>query len=120
MANADNLKPTGRWKKGRSGNPRGRPPKARCIASILDRLGAERLPKDLLGELGKPAPRVTPTMLEAVLRKVYIAALAGEGWAVEFIAERTEGKVKDTLKLEGGQRLQIVEELVEADSCPEK
>jgi hypothetical protein len=120
MPNAENLKPDGRWKKGRSGNPKGRPPKARCIASILDRLGAQRLPPELRDRIGCTTPRISPTMLDAVLRRVYLAALDGEGWAVQFIAERTEGKVKDTLKLEGGQRLQIVEELVEADRCPDK
>ena len=37
------------------------------------------------------------TKLEAVLRAVYGYALKGQSWAVQFIAERTEGKVRETL-----------------------
>ena len=78
-----NLKP---WKPGQSGNPKGRPPKVRTIPDILRRLGQERV-KD--GE---------QTRLEAVLRKVYDLALEGQAWAVQFIAERTEGKAPERLQ----------------------
>ena len=34
-----------------------------------------------------------------VLRKVFEYALQGKAWAVEFIAERTEGKVRQELSV---------------------
>ena len=83
------------------------------ISDLLHRLGAERLPKELRAN-GPEQIRTSKTMLEAVMRTTYLYALEGESWAVQFIAERTEGKVKDTLALEGGARLEIVEEIVDA------
>ena len=86
MANPiDNLKP---FKPGQSGNPKGRPPKERCIPDILLKIGKEQANSEM-------------DKLEAVLRSVYKYALQGKSWAVEFIATRTEGKPKDTLELSG-------------------
>lgn len=93
-----NLKP--RWKKGQSGNPNGRPPKPVCIPDILREIGAE---KD---------PATKRTRIQDLMRKVYGFANDGEAWAVQFIAERTEGKVKDTLALEGGGELKVVTRVV--------
>lgn len=89
------------------------------IPDLLRRMGDRRLPPDLRKRL--EASLVIPssdlakdvTRLEALMEAVYWCALRGESWAVQFIAERTEGKVKDTLALEGGARLEIVEELVD-------
>lgn len=39
--------------------------------------------------------------IELVVRQLYNKAIAGEGWAVTFIAERVEGKVKDQMELSG-------------------
>jgi len=36
---------------------------------------------------------------EAVYLRVYVEALQGESWAVQFIAERTEGKVPQQVNL---------------------
>jgi len=73
-----NLKP---WGPGQSGNPAGRPTKPKCIPEILRRIGEEE-------------SQVDPSMtkLEALLRRVYEFAARGEAWAVEFIADRTEGR----------------------------
>jgi len=35
-----------------------------------------------------------------VLEKVYNFALAGKPWAVEFIADRTEGKARQHIEIE--------------------
>lgn len=74
-----NLKPI---KKGEVRNPKGRPPKPRCIPDILKKIGLEKIDtKD--GKI---------TKLEGILRIVYKKAATGDGWAVHFIADRTEGK----------------------------
>ena len=73
---ASNLKP---WKPGQSGNPNGRPPKPRCIVDALRSIGNE--------PFGEYESRI-----EALCRLVYDLALKGTPWAVQFIADRTEGK----------------------------
>lgn len=66
------------FKKGQSGNPNGRPKKGLAIADILNS-------KLDIVKSGK-------TQRELVLEKVIDLALDGEKWAMEFIADRTEGK----------------------------
>jgi hypothetical protein len=80
------------WKKGTSGNPKGRPPRGFAIAEILRRVGDEEVEQD-----GKKIPR-----REQMLRRVYEEALKGQSWAVHFIADRTEGKVVSVYREEGG------------------
>jgi hypothetical protein len=69
------------FKKGKSGNPKGRPKKALCIPDILKAIGKEPGTVD-----GKH------TKLDIVLRKVFEFALDGQAWAIHFIADRTEGR----------------------------
>ena len=89
-----------KWKPGQSGNLKGRPPKVRHIPSILMKIGAENLPFKAIPELQKFWPDADKfTMLEAVLRMTYLQALNGTGWALEFIAVQTEGKVPDRIEL---------------------
>tara|TARA_R110000737_G_C14167659_1_gene410804 strand:- start:176 stop:499 length:324 start_codon:yes stop_codon:yes gene_type:complete len=71
----------GTFKKGVSGNLNGRPQGSQSIPDILKKIGFEEGTKD--GSTSK---------LEVVLRKVFHYALQGKSWAVEFIANRTEGK----------------------------
>ena len=73
-------------KKGQSGNPNGRPKKGLAIADILNAKSKEA---DESGE----------TMKEKMLRKVYALATGPrpERWAVEFIADRTEGKALERI-----------------------
>jgi hypothetical protein len=83
-------------------NTHGRPRKGCAVAEILRAIGDEKY----TGADGQ-------TKREAVLRRVYDAALNGDLDAAKWIADRTDGKVTDTLRLEGGQRLEIVEEIVD-------
>jgi hypothetical protein len=68
------------FKKGESGNPNGRPKKGTAIADILNARGDE-VDDDGL------------TNRETMLHKVYDKAVKHtDRWAVQFIADRTEGK----------------------------
>ena len=69
----------GRWEKGQSGNPNGRPKKNLCIPDILREIGEEQ------GTDGT-------TNLEMIMRVVFKKALKGEMKAIEYISERLEGR----------------------------
>ena len=71
------------WKPGESGNPNGRPLKIKTIPDILHKIGEEEGTVD-----GK-------TKLYVIMYKVFQYALEGKPWAVQFIADRTEGKAKE-------------------------
>ena len=71
------------WKPGESGNPNGRPLKIKTIPDILHKIGEEEGTVD-----GK-------TKLDVIMYKVFQYALEGKPWAVQFIADRTEGKAKE-------------------------
>jgi len=72
------------WKPGVSGNPNGRPKGVQSIPDILRKIGDEEGTKS--GDL---------TKLQYVMRKVFDFAVEGRPWAVQFIADRTEGKAKE-------------------------
>ena len=76
----------GRWEKGQSGNPNGRPKKNLCIPDILKEIGRECDKDDI-------------SNLEMIMRVVFKKALNGEMKAIEYISERLEGKiaVKETM-----------------------
>lgn len=84
--NPQNLKP---FKKGQSGNPAGRPKKGSAIADILNDIGNETI-------VIKDGKEITKR--QAVLYKVYEHAVKGESWAVNFIADRTEGKALERVQ----------------------
>ena len=93
----DNRKANGQFKPGVSGNPNGRPKGVQSIPDILRKIGEEEGTVDGLNKL------------EVVLRKVFGFAVEGKSWAVQFIADRTEGRsveriqtqeVKDELIIE--------------------
>jgi len=78
---------------GRSGNPAGRPKKEFCIPDILRSVGNE--PADAKNPDG-------PTKLEVILSRVYDAAFSGNLKAAQFIAERLEGRPRQTIENLGG------------------
>jgi hypothetical protein len=71
------------FKKGKSGNPKGRPKGVQSIPDILKKIGAEKGTVD-----GR-------TKLDVIMNKVYQFASEGKPWAVQFIADRTEGRAKE-------------------------
>jgi hypothetical protein len=81
VGNTGNLKPA--WKKGQSGNPKGRPKKEFCIPDILRKLSKE---KDRCDPEGKR------TMLESVCKKAFEQAIGGDKDARKWIADRMEGR----------------------------
>ena len=79
----DNRKANGQFKSGVSGNPNGRPKGVQSIPDILRKIGDEEGTLD-----GK-------SKLDVIMYKVFQYALEGKPWAVQFIADRTEGKAKE-------------------------
>jgi len=71
------------WMPGQSGNPNGRKPKINTIPDILRKIGDEDGTVD-----GK-------SKLDVIMYKVFQFALEGKPWAVQFIADRTEGKPRE-------------------------
>ena len=64
---------------------KGRPQGSRSIPDILRKIAEEEGTND------------GTTKIEVVLRQVFKYALEGKSWAVEFIANRTEGKPHQTI-----------------------
>jgi hypothetical protein len=82
----DNRQSNGQFKSGVSGNPNGRPKGVQSIPDILRKIGDEEGTTD-----GK-------SKLDVVMYKVFQYALEGKPWAVQFIADRTEGKALDRIE----------------------
>ena len=79
----DNRNPDGTFKVGVSGNPNGRPKGSSSIKDILRKIGMEDGTEDGLPKL------------EVIMRKVFIEAVDGKPWAVQFLADRLEGKPRE-------------------------
>ena len=88
-----------RWEPGQSGNPAGRPKKVSSIADILRKIGEEN---------GGSKEYPEDTKQESVLRQVYFFAAKGKAWAVQFIADRTEGKVVQPVDVDSNQSVNIL------------
>ena len=82
----NNRKANGQFKPGVSGNPSGRPKGVQSIPDILRKIGDEEGTID-----GK-------SKLDVIMYKVFQFALEGKPWAVQFIADRTEGKALDRIE----------------------
>lgn len=79
------------FKKGQSGNPKGRPPRAKLIPDMLRAIGEEEVEaSDGSGE--------KKTKLQIVLDKIYQKASKGDLACAQFIADRTEGKALQTIE----------------------
>lgn len=85
--------PTGKggFKPGVSGNPKGRPKSGHAITDIIRKLGDEKEQR------------------EKMLTNVYKLAVAGEKWAVEFIANYDQGKPKQTIETIERDPAEIIE-----------
>jgi len=93
------------WKPGQSGNPKGRPKKEICIPDILNTIGKE-IPDNQI--LRNKFPQ--KTNLEIILQRVYHEALSGKPWAVQFIADRTEGKPRQPIEIDKPEPITIIKD----------
>ena len=75
----------------------GRPKGRQSIPDILRKIGDEEGTLD--GEHSK---------LDVVLRKVFEYALEGKHWAVQFIADRTEGRPLQAISVETHEPMQLI------------
>ena len=107
----DNRHENGQFKKGISGNPSGRPKGSMSIPDMLKRIGEEEVPNELQdrvqrlfgeAEIGKIS------MLEAVMRTTMMYAIQGKSWAVQFLADRLEGRPRQTIELESHEPVQLI------------
>ena len=79
-----------RWKKGVSGNPRGRPKKQDCLTSLL---------KEEIAKIC-PADRQKRTWLELLVLATLQLAMKGNATALKEVWERLDGKVLQTGKVQ--------------------
>lgn len=84
------------FEKGQSGNPKGRPPKGQATADILRAIG------DLKYQGGEV------TFRERAARVLWEQAAKGDLHALQWIVERTEGKVPNTVEAEGNFVLRVL------------
>ena len=97
----NNRNEDGTFKAGVSGNPNGRPKGSTSIADILRKIGDEEIPSELSGQVRTLFRSIDSEglkemkMTEGLLRLVYMYAIRGKPWAVQFIADRTEGKPRE-------------------------
>ena len=74
-----------RFKKGTSGNPKGRPPKEFALNEHIREIA------------NQPIGKTKKTMLENVVNTVYQEALSGNMTAVNFLADRILGKPSQSI-----------------------
>lgn len=94
MANPESIRGKGnRWKKGESGNPKGRP-KLPSMKTIME---------SVLGDIkdGKSAA-------EAIMMAMRNKAIKGDVRAAEFIIDRAYGKAKESIELSGSTNMVIM------------
>ena len=107
----DNRLNNGQFAKGQSGNPNGRPKGSLSIPDMLRRIGEEDVPKELkerVKKLFNSAELGEITMMEAIMRTTMMYAIQGKSWAVQFIADRMEGKPRQTIELEQHEPIQLI------------
>ena len=92
------------FKKGQSGNPKGRPKKL----PELDKLLAE-----VLGEENKDGI----TAADMLLRKLRAMAAQGNIRAIELLLDRAYGKAKQTVDMEVTQRMTIIDDIPPLDTA---
>jgi len=84
-----------KWQPGQSGNPNGRPKKARCLTHALT-------------EYGKRSADATDgqkaTLQELLVKTLWNLALSGDLAAIRYIFDRIDGKPIETMIIPGMQQ----------------
>ena len=80
----------GRWVKGKSGNPNGRPRKPKAFTELLRKLLAAKR------EDGR-------TRMEAIVEQLMAKAEAGEIDAIKYLCDRLDGKPRQAVELSGDE-----------------
>ena len=99
-------------------HPPGRPPIAKCIPDLLRWSGGLQAPNQFVEKIRKFFNLPENTMItvdQACILRSRMEAMNGDANHLKFWAERAEGKVTDKLELSGGAKLEIVEEIVDAN-----
>lgn len=110
------------WKPGQTGNPNGRPPTAKCIPDILRSIGDDLAPPSLVKALNRIFPHKDFTGLvnrDCMLWRCYFDAEEGDSSSREFIADRTEGKIRQPIDLGFDSNQVQVALNLSAESAPE-
>jgi hypothetical protein len=95
------------WIKGQSGNPKGRPPTCRSIPDNLRLIGSQPVPKSVIEEMQREFPDENfqdMTYAQAVMFRVFRKALSGDENSLKFFAERTEGLLTQSMKINTNNR----------------
>lgn len=111
------------WKKGQSGNPNGRPKREQSIAELLRWAGELKAPEGLAEKMqdvfGLP-PEEPLTVKQTIILASVMQAMKGDRAHLQFWAERTEGRMPETLNVSQSNKMVVVEEVVGVDgSDPE-
>lgn len=103
------------WKKGQSGNPKGRPPMGHSIAETLRWIENLKAPETLeasVREIYGLGPEVELTVKKVILLSAMMLAMKGDRAHIQFWAERTEGRMPETLNVTQENKLRVVEQIV--------
>lgn len=107
-------------------NPHGRPPALKCIPDILRKIGDDPIPEVFFEQLKQINPKIqiapkNNNMRFGMLLRTYYDALRGDKEAREFIAVRTEGKVRERGIGEGkGEILEAIDKMLDTPLLEEK
>jgi hypothetical protein len=111
------------FKKGQSGNAKGRPKKELCMTTQLKEVGEMVLYKSILEKLRAQIPEIPKgiTFARAVAIRVHLMAIGGDMEAVKELHNRVDGKVPENIRMagDGGGPLKIMYLATEA-ACAEE
>lgn len=93
MPKPENVKPH-EFKPGQSGNPAGRPPGSRSLATVLREMLEEEITVRIEGQPDQKRP-----FKEVIIRRLLKAANDGDVRAIQAIFDRVDGKAKEFIEL---------------------
>jgi len=105
------------FKKGQSGNPKGKPKGTRDIRTMLSEYGELDTPDQLVDKLRTMFPQLGQKKIplaDAMWLSAYVHAINDPTWA-KMIADRVEGKPKETVRVEnaGGGENEYIDKLAQ-------